>query len=107
MGFLCWLAPETQGWARLWSSTLVSAVLVQAVQLLVLTLGGTFIHWAGVNAPDGLTSLLIGLATLYTAFKIPGMFRSLGGGQAGNILHDTVGTAGDVILAARFAALFA
>ena len=106
LGLLCWLAPETQGWARLWSSTFVSAVLIQAVQLLVLALGGTFIHWAGVNAPDGLTALLIGLATLYTAFKVPGMFRSLGGGQAGNILQDTVGAAGDVLLTARFAALF-
>ncbi len=106
-GFLCLLTPETQGWARLWSSTFVSVVLVQAVQLLVLVLGGSFIHLAGFNAPDGLTGLLIGLATLYTAFKVPTIFRSLGGGQAGNILNDMAGVAGDVVIAARFAALFA
>jgi hypothetical protein len=106
-GFLCLLTPETQGWARLWSSTFVSVVLVQAVQLLVLVLGGSFIHLAGITAPDGLTGLLIGLATLYTAFKVPTIFRSLGGGQAGNILNDMAGVAGDVVVAARFAALFA
>lgn len=106
LGLLCWIAPETQGWARLWTSTFISAVIVQFLQLLVLALGGVLMQ-AGGNGLGGFLALIIGIATLYTAFKVPGMLRSVGGGQAPSVLSDVTGIAGDVLIAARLAVLAA
>ena len=81
LGLLCWIAPETQGWARLWSNTLVTVVIVQFLQLVVLALGASLMSYGGgMQAFGGLMSLLVGVATLYAAFKVPALLRSIGGG---------------------------
>ena len=36
---LCWILPQTYGWARLWGSLFVGTVFAQFVQVLALTLG--------------------------------------------------------------------
>ena len=76
--------------------------------MMVLALGGSLIHLAAIGgAPGGVSNLLMGIATLYSAFKVPSWLRSLGGGQTANVLQDTAGIASDVLVAARVAALFA
>ena len=36
LALLCWVLPQTQGWARTWSSAFSGAVFTQFVQLLTL-----------------------------------------------------------------------
>ena len=43
LGLLCWVLPQTQSWARLWSSTFFGAVFTQFVQVLALKLGGSLL----------------------------------------------------------------
>ena len=49
LGLLCWVLPQTQGWARLWSSTFFTAVFTQFVQVLALKLGGVAADRAGAD----------------------------------------------------------
>jgi TrbL/VirB6 plasmid conjugal transfer protein len=82
VALLCWVLPQTYGWARLWFSTFFAAVFVQFVQVLVLQLGANLIDnlpsvlpsAGGESGNDGrvwLVTLLLGVATLQLARQIP------------------------------------
>jgi hypothetical protein len=82
LALLCWVLPQTYSWARLWFSTFFGTVFVQSVQVLVLRLGSDLIQrLPGVLLSAGsepaeagrvwLTTLLLGMAVLQLARKIP------------------------------------
>jgi hypothetical protein len=98
LALLCWVVPQTYGWARLWFSTFFGTVLVQAIQVLVLRLGADLIQRLppmlgsiAANPSDGghvwLTTLLLGMAVLQLTRKVPrlmqGVPASLGTAYAG------------------------
>lgn len=108
LGLVCWVLPQTQPWAQLWTRAFISTVFVQFLQVLALTLGGALIAFF---PSDGLFAalmdLIIGLATLYLTLKIPSFLRSLGGPAAPNPLNDAAGVAGTALMVARTAAIAA
>jgi hypothetical protein len=76
LGLLCWVLPQTQGWARLWSSTFFTAVFTQFVQVLALKLGGALLTELTPMAPDAaLLSVFLGVAVLALTLRIPGLMR--------------------------------
>ncbi|HZU07211.1 MAG TPA: conjugal transfer protein TrbL family protein [Chloroflexota bacterium] len=76
LGLLCWVLPQTQGWARLWSATFFTAVFTQFVQVLALKLGGSLLTELAPMAPDAaLLALFLGVAVLALTIKIPGLLR--------------------------------
>jgi hypothetical protein len=76
LGLLCWVLPQTQGWARLWSATFFTAVFTQFVQVLALKLGGSLLTELTPMAPDAaLLALFLGVAMLALTLKIPGLLR--------------------------------
>lgn len=103
LGLLCWILPETAGWSRLWSNTLVATVLVQFLQLVALSVGGALMQYGGTlgSSVGGILTLLIGVASLYTTFKIPGLIRSVSGTRQAGVASDIGGFAGDVVIASR------
>lgn len=108
LGLVCWVLPQTQAWARLWTRTFLSTVFVQFLQILTLALGGAFLAFFPNDGLFGaFMDLLIGLAVCYAALKIPGLLRGLGGSSAPNPLSDAVGIAGTALLVSRLAALSA
>ncbi|MCW5881631.1 MAG: hypothetical protein KIS91_11910 [Anaerolineae bacterium] len=76
LALLCWALPQTQGWARLWSSTFVGAVFTQFLQVLALKLGGSLLTELTPMALDSaLLSLFLGVAVMALTLKIPGLMR--------------------------------
>ena len=76
LGLLCWMLPQTQSWARLWSATFFTAVFTQFVQVLALKLGGSLLTELAPMAPDAaLLALFLGVAVLALTLKIPGLLR--------------------------------
>jgi len=77
--FLCWALPQTQGYARLWTSTFAATVFVQFFQVSVLALGAMLISYTStahlLNLDSTVLALLISLAVLYLVLRIPGMLR--------------------------------
>jgi TrbL/VirB6 plasmid conjugal transfer protein len=82
IALLCWVVPQTYGWARLWFNTFFGSVFVQFLQVAVLQLGSDLIGNLVRMVPsviaspieggsEWLTSLLLGLAVLQLARKIP------------------------------------
>ncbi|HUZ88215.1 MAG TPA: conjugal transfer protein TrbL family protein [Candidatus Acidoferrales bacterium] len=63
--------PETQHYARLWSSLFVSTLLMQPVQLLILGIG--FELDQGFASPIG---HIFALAALWMTMKVPSLLRS-------------------------------
>src|ERR1700730_2100907 len=53
LALLCWVLPQTYGWAPLWVSTFFATVFVQSIQVLVLQLGSELIQ----NLPTLLPSV--------------------------------------------------
>lgn len=78
LALLCWVLPITQRWARLWTTLFAGVVFSQFLQVLALKLGGALLGLAGVQG--GLIPLLLGLATLVLAIKIPGLVALSPGG---------------------------
>ncbi len=77
VALLCWVLPQTQGWARLWSSTFFSAVFTQFVQVLALKLGGSLLTDLTPMAADAaLLAVFLGVAVLAVTMRIPGLMRS-------------------------------
>ncbi len=77
LALLCWVLPETQGWARLWSSTFFSAVFTQFVQVLALKLGSALLtDLTPVAADASLLAVFLGIAVLAVTMKIPGLMRN-------------------------------
>ena len=84
LGLLCWVLPQTQGWARLWSHTFTAAVFTQFVQVLALKLGGSLVVELTPLAPaSALLTLFLGIAVLALTLKIPHLLRTHVGGGIG------------------------
>jgi hypothetical protein len=92
LALLCWVLPQTYSWARLWFSTFFGTVFVQSIQVLVLQLGAALIQRLPSLLPSlgsdpvengrvWLVTLLLGVAVLQLARKIP---RLMPGYPAGN-----------------------
>ena len=77
--FLCWGLPQTQGYARLWSSTFAATVFVQFFQVTALALGAMLISDISaahlLSLDSTVLTLLVSLAVLYLVLRIPGMLR--------------------------------
>lgn len=77
LGLLCWVLPQTQGWARLWSATFFGAVFTQFVQVLALKLGGSLLTELAPMAPDAaLLAVFLGVAVIVLTLRIPGVMRN-------------------------------
>jgi hypothetical protein len=77
LALLCWILPQTQSWARLWSSTFFSAVATQFVQVLALRLGGSLMTDLTPMASDAaLLAVFLGIALLALTLKIPSLMRA-------------------------------
>lgn len=93
LGLLCWALPQTQEWARLWTSTFVATVLVQFLQVLVLKLGASLILQPTPGQLDtAVLTLLAGIADLYLTLKLPGWLRnwalrSVGAASVGGVVE--------------------
>ncbi|MCL5107371.1 MAG: hypothetical protein M1401_00560 [Chloroflexi bacterium] len=88
LGLLCWVLPQTQGWARLWSSTFCGAVFSQFVQVVVLKLGGSLLTELTKMAPDAaLLAVFLGIAVLALTLRIPGLMRGYMGDGLGFIRY--------------------
>jgi len=94
LALLCWVLPQTYGWARMWFSTFFATVFVQSIQVLVLQLGTELIAHlpallpsVGFDPVDGgrvwLMTLLFGVAVLQLARKVPRLMPGYPGGGAG------------------------
>jgi hypothetical protein len=88
LALLCWVLPQTYAWARLWFGTFFGTVFVQSIQVLVLRLGSDLIQRlpsmlpsvAADPAEQGrawLVTLLLGIAVLQLARKIPRLIPGL------------------------------
>ncbi len=85
LALLCWVLPQTQGWARRWSSAFGGAVFTQFVQIVALKLGAelfTDLTPAGAAGTALLPSLL-GMAVLALTIRIPALLRGHDGGGGG------------------------
>jgi hypothetical protein len=79
LAFLCWALPQTQGYARLWTSVFTATVFVQFLQVGALALGGMLILYATTinlfNLDHTTLALFTGGAVLYLVLRIPGMLH--------------------------------
>ncbi len=81
LALLCWVLPQTQSWARLWSTTFFGGVATQFVQVLALKLGGSLMTDLTPMAGDAaLLAVFLGIALLALTLKIPSLMR----GQLGD-----------------------
>src|SRR5204862_4580431 len=83
LGLLCWVLPQTQAWARLWSSAFLATVFTQFAQALALRLGASVMASAAPQGADAaLMSLLLGIAVIVLTLRIPGfmVLQFRGGG---------------------------
>lgn len=88
LGLLCWVLPQTQSWARLWSDTFFSAVFTQFVQVLALKLGGSLLtELTPMAADSALLSVFLGVAVLVLTLKIPGLMRARTGDGLGFVRY--------------------
>ncbi len=76
LALLCWVLPQTQGWARTWSSAFFGAVFTQFVQVLTLKLGASLLTELTPMAPDAaVLALFLGVAVMVLTLKVPGLLR--------------------------------
>lgn len=87
LGLLCWVLPQTQGWARLWSSTFTTAVFTQFLQVLALKLGSALDTDLVSTGDVSLLSFFLGIAVLALTLKIPGLMRQQMGNGLGFIRY--------------------
>jgi len=81
IALLCWVLPQTQSWARLWSSTFIGAVATQFVQVLALKLGGSLMTYLAAPTSNAtLMTIFLAIALLALTLKIPSLMR----GQLGD-----------------------
>ncbi|MGH2480479.1 MAG: hypothetical protein ACRDHW_12560, partial [Ktedonobacteraceae bacterium] len=80
LGLGCFILPQTIRWGRLWLTTLSSAVLVQALQVIALGLAGSFITAIAstslVRLDQKLATLFLAIGTMLLVLKIPGMLQT-------------------------------
>lgn len=93
IGFLCFVLPQTQVWARLWAQTLISTLIVQFLQVLCAGLGSALI--ASLLGGTSFTpiSLLAGIATLVLTFKLPDLLLT----HSGRVMQHTAAETGIVL----------
>src|SRR4051794_4694482 len=90
LGLLCWVLPQTQGWARLWSGTFFGVVFTQFVQVLALKLGGSLLtELAPMSTDAALLSVFLGVAVLSLTLKIPSLMRNHVGDGLGFVRYYT------------------
>ncbi|GCE12520.1 hypothetical protein KTT_23790 [Tengunoibacter tsumagoiensis] len=75
LGMLCFALPQTIAWERLWVQSFVATLIVQFLQEICIGMGSALIGSFG-HASMTIMSLLIGIAALYVAFKVPNMLLS-------------------------------
>jgi hypothetical protein len=79
LALLCWVLPQTQRWAALWSTVFARTVYVQFLQTVALKLGAALLAaWAagsGSPLPDAL-SVLLGVAVLGLALRLPRLLQT-------------------------------
>ena len=76
VALLCWALPQTQGWARLWSTTFTATVFVQFVQVLALKLGGSLMtDTTLMPLTDSLLTFVAGIAVIAVTLKLPALMR--------------------------------
>ena len=75
LALLCWILPQTERWARLWSTTFVGAVFTQFLQVTAMLLSGNLLTAVGSGSGIAGTALgpLLGLATVVLVLKLPGI----------------------------------
>jgi hypothetical protein len=112
LALLCWVLPQTYGWARLWFSTFFATVFVQSIQVLVLQIGSDLIQQLPVLLPSGgsgpiqdgrvwLMTLLFGVAVLQLARTVPRLMPGYPGGRGGGGGPATLGNLRQVISLVR------
>jgi hypothetical protein len=83
----CWVLPQTQGWAQSWNEQFTGAVFTQFVQVVALKLGGLLLVAVLRLEPDVTwLSFLMGAATLWLTWRIPGLMRAGAGGNIADML---------------------
>jgi hypothetical protein len=83
----CWVLPQTQGWAQSWNEQFTGAVFTQLVQVVALKLGGMLLVAVVRLEPDvNWLSFLMGAATLWLTWRIPGLMRAGAGGNIADML---------------------
>lgn len=81
LALLCWVLPQTQGYARLWSTTFVGTVFTQFVQVVALKVGASLITDIQPAALDAMVvTRFLGVAVMLLTLKIPDLMR----GQLGD-----------------------
>jgi TrbL/VirB6 plasmid conjugal transfer protein len=114
LALLCWVLPQTYTWARLWFSTLFGTVFVQSIQVLVLRLGADLIQRLPTTLPAvaadpveqaraWLATLLLGIAVLQLARKIPRLIPGLAVGGFPMAPRPDSGAARDIASLVRLA----
>lgn len=78
LALLCWVLPQTQGWARLWSALFTGTVFVQSLQMLALrlgvALGSEMKTLTNATAGEGAAEIVrtfLGIAVLALVLKLP------------------------------------
>ena len=84
-----WILPHTAGWGRHWLKLFMTTVFQQAVQLIALALGIGFLNeFASVAAfepvQDLIWKLLMSLAFVYMATRVPSMLATPGPSTPGS-----------------------
>src|SRR6266542_3464493 len=92
---VCWILPQTHGWARLWGNLFIGTVFAQCVQVMALRLGFNLATAVPPWSAAGLVQPLLGIAGLGVVLKIPGLMR--GGGGGGTFVSSLVGTAAGAV----------
>jgi len=76
VALLCWILPQTQSWAKQWSSLFFGTVFTQFVQVIALKLGGSLMtDLAPVAGDTALLELFLGVALVALTLKLPGLMR--------------------------------
>jgi hypothetical protein len=75
LGLLCFALPQTRAWGTLWAQAFVATLIAQFLQLLCLGLGAALIASFG-HASITPVSILVGIAAVFLAGKIPDMLLS-------------------------------
>jgi len=94
---ICWVLPQTHGWARLWASVFLGTVFAQFVQVLTLVLGVNLMtaSWVTSTMANGpaaaLLQPLLGVGIVWLTLKVPSLMR--GAGAGGNFAGSLVGSA--------------
>ena len=78
-----WILPHTAGWGRHWLRMFMTTVFQQAVQIIALAMGFGFLHDTASISPfepaqDLIWKLLLSLAFVYLATRVPSMLGNHG-----------------------------